>query len=272
VIDHLYRDVAPISASTWKQIEEEATSRLTTYLAARKLVDFSGPHGWEHSATNLGRTRSIDSPAGGMVARQRRVLPLVEFRSEFTVSREELDDAGRGALDIDLADLDAAVKRMAIAENAAVFHGYGPGDIRGLSQASAHEVLSLPLEFEAYPMTVARAVNTLLSSGIAGPYGLAIGPDGYTGIIESTEHGGYLVLDHLRNILGGPVVWAPGVEGAVVMSLRGGDFVLEVGQDLSIGYLDHDAAVVRLFLEESFNFRVLEPEATVALVYAGAGS
>jgi uncharacterized linocin/CFP29 family protein len=115
---------------------------------------------------------------------------------------------------------------------------------------------------------VARAVNTLLSSGIAGPYGLAIGPDGYTGIIESTEHGGYLLLDHLRNILGGPVVWAPGVEGAVVMSLRGGDFVLEVGQDLSIGYLDHDAQVVRLFLEESFNFRVLEPEAAVPLVYS----
>jgi uncharacterized linocin/CFP29 family protein len=267
VIDHLYRDVAPISAPTWKQIEDEAMSRFTTYLAARKLVDFSGPHGWEHSATNLGRTSPLDSPAGGLVARQRRVLPLVEFRSEFTVSRQELDDAGRGALDIDLADLDAAVKRMAVAENAAVFHGYAPGDIRGLSQASAHEVLTLPAAFEDYPTTVAQAVNTLLSSGIAGPYGLAIGPDGYTRIIESTEHGGYLLLDHLRNILGGPVIWAPGVEGAVVMSLRGGDFILEVGQDLSIGYLDHDADVVRLFLEESFNFRVLEPEAAVALVY-----
>jgi uncharacterized linocin/CFP29 family protein len=244
-------------------------SRLTTFLAARKLVDFSGPHGWEHSATNLGRARPIDSPAGGMVAHQRRVLPLVEFRSDFTISRQELDDAGRGALDIDLADLDAAVKRMAVAENAAVFHGFGPGEIRGLSQASAHEVWQLPTEFAAYPAVVSRAVNTLLSSGISGPYGLASGPDGYTGIVESTEHGGYLVLDHLRHILGGPVVWAPGGEGAVVLSLRGGDFVLEVGQDLSIGYLDHNAEVVRLFLEESFNFRVLEPEATVALVHPG---
>jgi uncharacterized linocin/CFP29 family protein len=60
-------------------------------------------------------------------------------------------------------------------------------------------------------------------------------------------------------------VWAPGVEGAVVVSLRGGDFVLDVGQDLSIGYLEHTAESVRLYLEESFTFRVLEGDACVCL-------
>ena len=83
--------------------------------------------------------------------------------------------------------------------------------------------------------------------------------------METAEHGGYLLLDHLRQILGGPVVWAPGVEGGVVLSLRGGDFVFHIGQDLSIGYRDHDAEVVRLYVEESFSFQVFEPDAAVAL-------
>ena len=50
-----------------------------------------------------------------------------------------------------------------------------------------------------------------------------------------------------------------------MLSLRGGDFVLECGQDLSIGYDSHDAEVVRLYLEESISFHVATPEAAVAL-------
>ncbi len=266
-MDHLYRDLAPISAPAWSQIEGEAKSRLTTYLAARKLVDFAGPRGWSHSAINLGRTSGLDSPGDGIRAQQRRVMPLVELRAEFAVSRAEVDDAARGTADIELDDLDAAVKRIAVAENTLVFHGYEPGGIVGVGAASSHDALTLHEDPERYPTTVAQAVNTLLGSGIDGPYGLAISPEGYTGIVESTEHGGYLLLDHLRHILHGPVVWAPGVAGAVVMSLRGGAFVLDVGQDLSIGYLNHDAETVQLYVEESLTFRVLEPEAAIALVF-----
>ena len=61
------------------------------------------------------------------------------------------------------------------------------------------------------------------------------------------------------------MVWAPGVDGAVVLSLRGGDFQLVSGQDVSIGYLAHDAERVQLYLEESFTFRVIEPDAAVVL-------
>lgn len=60
-------------------------------------------------------------------------------------------------------------------------------------------------------------------------------------------------------------MWAPGLDGALVMSKRGGDFVLDVGQDLSIGYVRHDAELVTLYLEESFSFRVTEPDAAIAL-------
>ena len=108
----------------------------------------------------------------------------------------------------------------------------------------------------------------LQTSGVAGPYAVALGPRCYTGVIETTEMGGYPVLEHLRLITGGPVLWAPGVDGAVVLSTRGGDFELTVGQDVSIGYLDHDATSVHLYLEESFTFKVLTPEAAVYLAYS----
>jgi uncharacterized linocin/CFP29 family protein len=264
-MNHLLHDVAPLPDAAWAAIEDEARARLVTYLAARKLVDFQGPHGWTHSATNLGRVRSIAGPADGIRAMQREVLPLVEWRVPFSVSRATIDDAGRGAERLDLDELDAAVRTLGEAENALVFHGYGAAGIAGITGESSHDPVALASDLETYPTTVGMAVNVLRISGVDGPYGLAIGPSGYTAIIESTERGGLLLLDHLRQILGGPVVWAPGVEGAVVLSLRGGDFVLDCGEDLSIGYLAHDADSVQLYLEESLSFHVVEPDAAVTL-------
>lgn len=118
---------------------------------------------------------------------------------------------------------------------------------------------------EEYPRSVARAVEALRQHGVGGPYGLALGPDEYTRVIETAEHGGYPLFDHLAKILGGPIVWAPGAKGAVVLSLRGGDFLFESGQDLAIGYSHHDAESVHLYLEESFSFLVATPEAAAPL-------
>ena len=268
-MNHLYRELAPISEGAWEQIEDEAKGRLVTYLGARKLVDLSGPHGWDHSATDLGRVDEVESPAEGVRAAQRRVLPLVELRAEFSVSREELDDADRGAGDIELPELDEAVRQLARAENVSVFHGYPAAGILGITERISHPPIVIEEDMEQYPKVVARATDVLRQAGIGGPYGLAIGPEIYTGIVETTEHGGHLLLDHLRQILGGPLVWAPGVQGGIVLSLCGGDFVLDSGQDLSVGYLSHDAQTVRLYVEESFSFRVREPDAAVTLQRAG---
>jgi uncharacterized linocin/CFP29 family protein len=147
----------------------------------------------------------------------------------------------------------------------AVLHGWAAAGIVGISEASTHPAIALGDVYADYPSRVALAVERLLEQGIGGPYGLALGPQGYTGVVETTEHGGLVVFDHLRQILQGPIVWSPGVRGAVVVSLRGGDFLLDVGQDLSIGYDSYDAAVVNLYLEESFSFRVASADAAVAL-------
>jgi uncharacterized linocin/CFP29 family protein len=265
-MSHLLREHAPISDLSWDLIDEEARDRLNPALAARKLLDFSGPRGWQYSATNLGRTAALaGGPAEGVEARQRRVLALVELRAPFDVSRDELRDGDRGALDVDFAALDAAAHHIAVAENVAVFHGYEAAGIVGIAEASPHEAIALGEECERYPRHVAKAVDVLLGAGIEGPYGLALSPEAHTRVFEFSEHGGYPLLDHLRKILGGPLVWAPGVEGGVVVSQRGGDFLFESGEDLSIGYDSHDAEAVHLYLEQSFSFRVATPEAAVTL-------
>ncbi|MGH3874426.1 MAG: family 1 encapsulin nanocompartment shell protein [Pseudonocardiaceae bacterium] len=267
--DHLLREYAPIPAMGWQQIDDEAKSRLMPRLAARRLVDWSGPHGWKYSATNLGRTAALGAAPPGaksetVLARQRRVLALSEFRVSFTVECAGLQDAERGATDVDYADLDRAAFDAALIENRAVFHGWPEAGITGIVESSAHPSVMLGQDPMAYPHAVAQATDLLRQAGVEGPYALAIGPDGYTFVMESTEHG-YPLREHLNKILGGDVVWAPGLDGALVLSKRGGDFILDVGQDLSIGYIRHDAELVTLYLEESFSFRVTEPEAAVVL-------
>jgi uncharacterized linocin/CFP29 family protein len=266
MMNHLLRPLAPIADSGWELLDDEAKQRLTPALAARRLIDFSGPHGWKHSATNLGRTVALaGSPHKGVRAVQRRVLALAELRADFTVSIRELRDADRGAVDVDLQSLDDAAHRIAVAENVAVFHGWTEGEITGIAAASPHKERPLGEDAESYPRAVAGAVELLLRSGVAGPYGMALGREQYRLVVETAEHGGCLLLDHLRKILDGPIVWAPGVDGAVVLSQRGGDFIFDCGQDLSIGYERHDEETVNLYIEESFSFVVATPDAAVAL-------
>ncbi|MEZ5077691.1 MAG: family 1 encapsulin nanocompartment shell protein [Solirubrobacterales bacterium] len=265
-MSHLLREHAPVTEAGWELLDSEARERLEPALAARRLVDFSGPHGWQHSATNLGRVEQLgEAPAEGIGAVRRLVLPLTELRADFAVARAELAAADRGAEDADLEALDTAAHQLAIAENAAVFHGWEAAGIVGIAAASPHEAIALGEDCERYPRHVAKAIEALLQAGVGGPYGLALGPGVYARVLETSEHGGYPLLEHLREILSGPIVWAPGVQGAVVLSLRGGDFLFESGEDIAIGYADHDAEAVRLYLEESFSFRVATPEAAVAL-------
>ena len=193
------------------------------------------------------------------------MLPLVEVRAPFSVALSELADADRGAEDVDLEELDQAAHRLAVAENAAVFNGWGAVGIKGIAESSPHDPIALGEDCERYPRHVAKAVERSARRGIDGPYGLALGPEAHTNVLETSQHGGYPLLEHLREIVGGPLTWAPGVEGAVVLRVGGGHFLFESGEDLSIGYLEHDVDAVRLYLEESFSFRVATPEAAVAL-------
>jgi hypothetical protein len=140
-------------------------------------------------------------------------------------------------------------------------------------QASAHPILPIPDDYQEYPHSIAEATRLLRLAGVDGPYAIAMGPRYYTGLTQAVGDGGYPVLNVVRKLVDGPLVWAPAVKGAVVLSLRGGDFELTIGRDLSIAYQSHTDKAVRLYLVETMAFRVLTPEAAVALAHKdGKGS
>lgn len=267
-MSHLHRHLAPISAEAWAQIEEEAKRTLKTTLADRKLVDFDGPKGWAKSAVATGRAASIEEgPRAGVEARIRKVLPLIELRAIFELSREELDAVDRGSENPDLDPVIAAAKQIALAEDGAVFHGYAAGQISGIVEEAPGGPIAITHDYEDYPVAVAQAITRLRNAGVDGPYAIALGPQCYVGLTDATKNG-YPIIQHVRRLIDGPIVYAPAVDGAVVLSMRGGDFKITVGQDLSIGYLDHTAKTVTLYLEESFTFQVLSPRAAVRLAYS----
>lgn len=267
-MNHLYRDLAPISDAAWAEIDEEAKRTLAHFLAARKLVDFNGPLGYDASAISLGRLDQLDQqPSGGVIASSRRVLPLVELHRPFVLQRSEIESIDRGARDADLDPLVEACRALATTEDRMVFDGYPTAGVEGLAAASPHTPVTLTDQFDQYANHVAKAVSVLKDAGVGGPYAIALGPRCYAGVIEATEKGGYPILHHLELILGGPVVWAPAVDGAIVISQRGGDAELTIGQDISIAYRSHDADTVTLELQESATFVATTPEAAIALRY-----
>src|ERR1700722_170792 len=263
-MNNLHRELAPISDAAWAEIEEETTRTLKRYLAGRRAVDVPAAGGTALPGVATGHLKQIASPAEGILARQREVKPLVELRVPFELSRQEIDDVERGAEDSDWQPAKDAAKKLAFAEDRAIFNGYPEAEIRGVRESTSNPIETLPADVRDYPDAIAHALSQLRLMGVNGPYSVLLGAGEYTALAETRDHG-YPVLEHVKRIVDGSLVWAPAIEGAFVLSTRGGDFELNVGQDVSIGYLSHTDALVRLYLQETFTFRVLTSEASVVL-------
>ena len=88
-----------------------------------------------------------------------------------------------------------------------------------------------------------------------------------TAVSETSDHG-YPVIEHIKRLLTGEIIWAPAISGAFALTTRGGDFSLHLGQDLAIGYLSHTDTEVRLYLQETLTFLMLTSEAAVGFTPA----
>jgi len=263
-MNNLHRELAPISRAAWDQIEEEASRTLKRHLAARHVVDVQGPKGVEFSAVGTGHLRQITSPGDQIQAAARETKALVEFRVPFELTRQAIDDVERGALDSDWSPLKDAARKIAFAEDRAVFEGYAPGQIQGVSQGTSNPVLTLPADVKGYPDTITQAVSQLRLAGVNGPYALLLSAEAYTAVGGVSDNG-YPVVEHIHRLVDGEIVWAPAIKGGLVLTTRGGDFALHLGQDISIGYLSHSESTVRLYLQETFTFLMLTAEAAVVL-------
>lgn len=266
-MNNLHRELAPVTTAAWEQIEEEARRTLKRHIAARRVVDVKGPGGVDLSAVGTGHLQDIDSPGEGIQARQRIAKALVEIRMPFELTRQAIDDVERGATDSDWSPVKEAARKIAFAEDRSVFDGYPAGGIQGIRQASSNKAITLPASIKGYPDAVAQAVSALRLAGVNGPYCLVLGAEAYTATSGGSDEG-YPVIQHIRREIDGEIIWAPAIQGGFVLSTRTGDFELSIGQDVSIGYLSHTETMVKLYLQESYTFRVLTTEASVVLAPA----
>src|SRR5580698_4020845 len=266
-MNNLHREPAPISDAAWAQIEEETKLTLKRYLAGRRVVDVEGPGGLGLSAIGTGHLKKIDAPGEGVLARQREVKPLVELRVPFDLDCRQIDDVERGSNDSDWQPAKDAARKIAFAEDRAIFEGYPAADITGIRQGTSNPVMTLPADVRDLPDAIAGALSQLRLAGVNGPYSVVLGAAAYTTLAESSDNG-YPILQHIRRLVETDLIWAPAIEGAVVLTTRGGDFDLHIGQDVSIGYLSHTDSSVRLYLQETFTFLLLTTEASVSLIPA----
>ncbi len=263
-MNNLHRELAPISEGAWAQIEEEAARTLKRYLAGRRVVDLKGPGGVGLAAVGTGHLRNVEAPSDGIIARQHEVKALVELRAPFELERQAIDDVERGANDSDWQPLKDAAKRIAFAEDRAIFEGYAAAGIQGIRQGTSNPVATLPGDVIKYPDAVAEALSRLRLVGVNGPYSVVLGADAYTALSEASDHG-YPVIQHIQRLVNEEIIWAPAIAGAFILTTRGGDFDLHIGQDVSIGYSNHSDRVVTLYLQETLTFLLLTSEAAVAL-------
>jgi uncharacterized linocin/CFP29 family protein len=263
-MNNLHRELAPISDAAWAQIEEETARTFKRYLAGRRVVDVVGPAGTGLSAVGTGHLRPIAAIKEGITARQREVKALVELRFPFELDRQAIDDVERGANDADWQPAKDAARQIAFAEDGAIFEGYTAAGIVGIRQGTSNPMIPLPADVRQYPDAIAHALSQLRLVGVNGPYTVLLGAEAYTSLAETSDQG-YPVLEHVRRLVDDKIIWAPAIDGAFVLTTRGGDFELHIGQDVSIGYLSHTDDAVRLYLQESFTFLLLTSEASVAL-------
>ncbi|MEV5986764.1 family 1 encapsulin nanocompartment shell protein [Streptomyces sp. NPDC052051] len=263
-MDNLHRELAPVSAAAWADLEDEARRTFTRHVAARRIVDMPATGGLDLAGVGSGHLQGVEVPADGVEARLRRFQPLVELRVPFTVDRQQVDDVARGAKDADWQPVKDAARKLAIAEDRAVFEGYAAAHIVGLRESSSNPALTLPTEVSAYPDAVSKALTVLRLAGVGGPYALALSAEAYTAVSETSDYG-YPIINHIARVLDGDIVWAPAIDGAFLLSRRGGDFALHLGQDVSIGYLSHDEHSIRLYFQETLTFLVHTSEAVVPL-------
>jgi uncharacterized linocin/CFP29 family protein len=257
----LYRELAPISDRAWSEIDDEARRSIQHFLAGRHLFELEGPHGYDIEAVPTGDI--APAPGAALEGTSVSVLkpqPLVELRTPLKLSRRDIEVLDRGG-DAELDAVVDAARQIAAAEDRLVFDGLADAGITGAAAGSPYETVAL----DSFPSAVAKAVTELRSAGIDGPYGIALSTPEHRRVMESSESGGgYPILNHLKLILeDGPVVWAPTLEGALVVSMRGGDFEIHSGLDFAIRYLSHDRDHVDLELVETVTFRNTGPDAAI---------
>ncbi|MFW5799459.1 MAG: family 1 encapsulin nanocompartment shell protein [Spirochaetota bacterium] len=261
-MDLLKRNASPINDIAWEEIDDQARDIFNTNLTARRFVDVEGPKGFDYSAVNLGKLNVPDNQDSKEVMYGiRKVSPLIETRIIFELDLWELDNIARGDKDPDLGAVEEAAKKMAHFEDKAIYNGFKAGNIIGIDECVEHKISITKIE--DYPEYVSEAIIKLKQDGIEGPYSLVINPIDWNHITKYAQ--AYPLRKRITELVSGEPIISTDIKGAYVVSLRGGDYSLTLGQDLSIGYESHTGSKVRLFMMETFAFNIYESKAIIKI-------
>lgn len=260
----LKRNIAPITKEGWTEIDGQAKQVLDNSLTARKFADIEGPMGIDFAGVSTGRFKIPKKDwENGINYGIRDVLPMVEIRKPFQVDLWELDNISRGARDIKLESLEKAAKSLAIFEETIIYKGLNNSGISGMEKSSGYQPEYLPENPENILRFIGKLMNRLRNNAVNGPYSLVIDESYWLELINITES--YPLVKQLKELLDGDVIVNDNIKTSFLISDRGGDFELTLGQDTSIGYESHTSKKANLFLTESLTFRVLSPEAVIVL-------
>ncbi len=262
-MDILRKSLAPITTEAWEEINDTAVDVFTSVLSGRKFLDVEGPKGWNYAALSTGRINVPAAQKGKVKYGINQVLPLVEVRIPFELNIWELDNVARGAEDIDLDALEDAAREVAQFEEKAIYEGFKAAGITGLKNSSDYDPIPFPDAAEDILTAVSLGVSQMKTAAIEGPYSLVLNTERWQKVNSFIR--GYPLRKQLENLLGGSIILAPYVKESFLVSERGGDFRLVLGQDLSIGYESHNNKSVQLYFTESFTFQVIDPAAVIVM-------
>jgi uncharacterized linocin/CFP29 family protein len=265
MMDYLRREAAPLSHRVWKALDDAVVQAARHVLAARRIATFDGPRGWEHVATRLGTSTPCRSNEGEAVVCVPDVVLLFEVRVDFSLPWSSIDVFERGAPVLDTGAAEAAARELALAEDRVALYGdpAGNGFLGNRKSSRLHaQDWTRPGQVLA---DLVKAVETLDTAGIPGPYEAVLPPSRYYAYIQAVDDSGYPTARQLRDVLAAvhrsPVMR----EAGAVFSTRGGDFVISVGGDLATGYRLHDRDAVHLYCVETVAPQTVTPEAVCLL-------
>lgn len=261
-MDIFKRSLAPIPQAAWGEIDERAEAVINSLITTRKSLKTEGPFGLDKTSISTGRLNLVENKISKNVnIGKYEVLPLIETRVTFELSRWELDNVLRGAKDIDLESLEKAATDLALFEENVVYNGCKEANINGLVNDAGHKI-KLESDSQTILDKVSEALFLLKESFVNKPFNFVVSKELYKAL--NKIHGAKLLRDLVKGMIGGEVYVSEVMKGGLLIPVNHDDIEFTVGQEYTIGYETHNDQDVKLFIMNSYILRVLD---TNILVY-----
>ncbi len=261
-MDLLKQGMAPIPTEGWEEINDRAREVIVSQLTARSVLNVEGPKGLSANSITQGRLNPLVKAEKGEVrASLYDVVPLMETRVSFELSRWELDNILRGEKDAELDNLEAAAEKLALFEEDTIYNGNKAAGIKGLDEVAGTRI-KLGTDPNDIMKAVSEAVCALKDAYTEKPYDMIVSDEVLKRLNQMYQGG--LLRKNVEAVTGGAIIRSKAVKGGFLVPRDHEDLELTIGQDYSVGYEAHDTKNVQLFVMNSFTFRVLDEDIVVA--------